>query len=312
MRIDPAAVGAKTFGVVGDVKPLPGYADENWRIETASGDVHVLKVSADSSTVPLQNSVLEAIATTPYQAPRVVATAVLNDGRTARLLTWVEGTAFADAGRPQEMARAIGVAAGHIVSALAPLDGGIPTEADDWNLASAADTIRNSASAINDERKRAIVFDVADHLDSIDFASLPQQVIHNDLNDDNVLLAAGEVVGVIDVGDAMRTARIAEPAIAAAYAIQHQDDPLSVAADLVEGFASVVDVTVAEAAALWPLIMGRLAISVVNSASGPRDNPHRLKSEAGGWDMLERFHAGDPAAMQSELSAAAGHQSRMP
>jgi 4-aminobutyrate aminotransferase-like enzyme len=53
--------------------------------------------------------------------------------------------------------------------------------------------------------------------------------------------------------------------------------------------------------------MGRLATSVVKSAAGPRDNPHRLKSEAGGWDLLERLHAGNAAMMRAELSAAAGH-----
>lgn len=307
MTLGPVAISAEYFGVTGVATPLPGYTDENWRIETTGGDVCVLKVSADSRTVPLQNSVLEAIAATPYRAPRIVATAVLGDGRTARLLTWVEGTAFADAGRPPEMARAIGVAAGQIVNALEPLEGGTPEEAGDWDLASASDTIRSRAPAIAEERKRAIVYDVADLFDTIDFASLPQQVIHNDLNDDNVLLADGAVVGVIDVGDTLRTARIAEAAIAAAYAIQHQEDPLSLASGLIAGFASVVDVTAEEAAAIWPLIMGRLATSVVKSASGPRDNPHRIKSEAGGWDVLERFHAGDRAVMRQELAAAAGY-----
>jgi 4-aminobutyrate aminotransferase-like enzyme/Ser/Thr protein kinase RdoA (MazF antagonist) len=307
MTLGPVAISAEHFGVIGTATPLPGYTDENWRIETAGGDVYVLKVSADSSTVSLQNSVLEAITLTSYRAPRVVATAVLDDGSTARLLTWVEGTASADANRPPETARAIGVAAGQIVNALASLEGGAPDEARDWDLASAADTIRNKASAIAGERKRVIVYGVADLLDTVDFASLPQQVIHNDLNDDNVLVANGEVVGVIDVGDTLRTARIAEAAIAAAYAIQDQEDPLSLASDLIEGFASVVEVTAEEAAVIWPLIMGRLATSVVKSASGPRDNPHRLKSEAGGWDLLERFQAGDDAVMRAELSAAAGH-----
>lgn len=287
MHTDPATISAG-FGVTGTATALPGYTDLNWRIVATTGNAYVLKVSADLSTLDLQNAVLEAIATTPYMAPRVIDATVLDDGRIARLLSWVEGTAFANAGRPPAAARSIGIAAGRIVEALTALEGEPPAEPRDWDLASGANTIRNNASAIDDGRRRAIVLGIADLLDTVDFGFLPHQIVHNDLNDDNVLLDHNEVVGIIDVGDTLWTARIAEAAIAAAYAIQHQDDPLSVAGDLIDGFASEVDITAAEADAFWPLVMGRLATSVVKSASGPRDNPHRTKSEEGGWDILDR------------------------
>ncbi len=306
MSVDPVAVAAEHFGVVGTATALPGYLDENHKIETADGSRYVLKISASVS--PLQDEMLKAIADrTPYQTSGLVGSTNLEDGRSARLLTWVDGMAFADAGRPPSLARAIGVAAGEVANALAPLEGGAPAGISTWDLASGVETIRSMAPAIDDERRRTIVLDAADLLDTLDFAALPHQVIHNDLSDDNVLVAGGAVAGVIDVADAVWSARIAEAAVAATYVMHHQEDPLSVACDLVGGFASVVDVTTDEAAAIWPLIMARMAISVVHSASGPRDNIHRTKSEAGGWDILERFHAGDSTMMRTELSTAAGH-----
>ncbi len=154
-----------------------------------------------------------------------------------------------------------------------------------------------------------MVVEIAGVVAGIVSSSLPRQVIHGDLNDDNILLANNEVVGVIDAGDAMYSLRIAELAIAAAYMILDQDDPRLVAHDLVAGFSSIVDVTPKEAAVIWPLIKGRLALSVVMSASGPRDNPHRIKSENLVWDILERFPAGDADCMAEELSSAAGHPS---
>ncbi len=306
MSIDPAAFTAEHFGVVGTATALPGYVDENHKIKASDGSLFVLKISTTVS--PLEDKVLEAIADrTPYRSPRLVGTTVLEDGRLARLLTWVEGIGFADAGRPPSLARAIGVAAGEVTSALAPLEEGVGPEVKDWDPSFFVDTIRIKAPAIDDGRRREIVLDAADLLETLDLSSLPHQVIHNDLNDDNVLVADGAVVGVIDVGDALGTARIAEAAIASAYAMHHQDDPVKVASDLINGFASAVAVTADEAAAIWPLTLGRLAISVVNSVASPPGNPHRIRSVAGGWGILERFHPADPAVMRAELSAAAGH-----
>ena len=232
----------------------------------------------------------------------------LSDGRTARLLTWVEGTPFSESGRPPESSRSIGVAVGRIVKALEPV-AAASTDRQDWDPATAHHTIRERAAAVTNEHRRAMVLEIAGVVAGLDLTSLPRQVIHGDLNDDNILLAEGDVSGVIDAGDAMHTIRIAELAIAAAYVILDQNDPLSVAHDLIAGFSSVVDVAPEEAEVIWPLIKGRLATSVVMSSSGPRDNPHRVKSENLVWDILERFPAGNSDFVAEQLSSAALHPS---
>ena len=192
MAFDPVAVTAGHFGIDGTASALPGYTDENWQIDADDGTRYVLKISAGDTA--LQDAVLEAVATTRFRVPSVVAATELDFGRITRLLTWVDGTAFADAGRPPEAAGAIGIAAGEIVDALSGLDRGEPLEPRDWDLANAPDVIRANAAAVPDEHRRAIVLAVADLLGGIDFERLPHQVIHNDLNDDNVLIAEGAVV----------------------------------------------------------------------------------------------------------------------
>ncbi len=315
LNIDAVAITAQRFGIVGTATPLPGYSDENFRIETETGEVFVLKVtSRDREHVRLQAAVFDAIRSkTPYETPKTVAagsnTAVtLLDGRTARLLTWVEGTSFSDSKRPPDNALAIGVAVGRIVDALEPV-AAASTDRPDWAPATADHTIRERAAAVNDERRRTLVLEIAGVVAELDLTSLPRQIIHGDLNDDNVLLADGRVSGVIDAGDAMHTIRIAEPAIAAAYAILDQNDPPSVAHDLIAGFASIVAIAPEEAEVIWPLIKGRLATSVVMAASGPRDNPHRVKSENQVWDILERFPAGNSDLMAEQVLSAARHAS---
>ena len=55
---------------------------------------------------------------------------------------------------------------------------------------------------------------------------LPHQVIHNDANEHNVLVADdGTVVGLIDFGDVVWTARVGGLAVAGAYAMQGQTRP---------------------------------------------------------------------------------------
>jgi hydroxylysine kinase len=56
-------------------------------------------------------------------------------------------------------------------------------------------------------------------------AGLPHQVVHQDLNDFNILMADGTVSGVIDFNDARTAPRVAELAVAAAYAMLSGPDP---------------------------------------------------------------------------------------
>ena len=45
LNIDAVAITAQHFGIVGTAAPLPGYSDENFRIETETGEVFVLKIT---------------------------------------------------------------------------------------------------------------------------------------------------------------------------------------------------------------------------------------------------------------------------
>ena len=99
-----------------------------------------------------------------------------------------------------------------------------------WDVRRAAAVIGDLAPTVRDPQRRRILEDVAERIDRLPLDGLPTQVIHNDLNDDNVLLENDRVVGVIDVGDAIRSVRIAEAAIAATYAMLDQEDPVSVGA----------------------------------------------------------------------------------
>ncbi|GAA4283633.1 hypothetical protein GCM10022261_11640 [Brevibacterium daeguense] len=77
---------------------------------------------------------------------------------------------------------------------------------------------------------------------------LPHQVVHQDLNDFNILIADGAIAGVIDFNDARTAPRVAEPAVAAAYAMLSSQDPLAAIRETCTGYAEAADASGAEGA----------------------------------------------------------------
>jgi hypothetical protein len=130
-------------------------------------------------------------------------------------------------------------------------------------------------------------------------------VVHGDLNTGNLLLDGDTVVGLVDFGDVRNTIRMSELAIACAYTMLCQDDPVTVAAQVCAGYREFCLPSATEASALFGLILGRLATSVCVSASLPRDNPHRHDTADATWDLLSRLVAADMSWISEELRAAA-------
>lgn len=97
------------------------------------------------------------------------------------------------------------------------------------------------------------------------FASLRWQVIHNDMNPDNVLLAgaaATDIAGVIDFGDMLRSPLIVDVAVAASYLRVFDGDPLSLIAEFLAGYHREVPLSRPEIDILHELIKVRLMTTV--------------------------------------------------
>jgi Ser/Thr protein kinase RdoA (MazF antagonist) len=94
-----------------------------------------------------------------------------------------------------------------------------------------------------DEPKRAVAKEVFDrYAEEVAprLAALPHQVIHNDANEQNVLVDdAGRLSGLVDFGDVVWSARVCGLAVAAAYAMAHREDPVGAVAPLVHGYDQV-------------------------------------------------------------------------
>ena len=125
-----------------------------------------------------------------------------------------------------------------------------------------------------------------------DYQQLRKQFIHNDLNDNNVLVNHNQVSGFIDFGDAVHSQLINEVAILCAYALMHKSDPLEAAAAVIKGYHSVLPLQNTELAHLYHLIGMRLAVSVTQAAiarTESPDNAYKAISEQPAWELLKSW-----------------------
>jgi Ser/Thr protein kinase RdoA (MazF antagonist) len=312
--VDHEEIARSQFGIDGKATPLPGYTDSNARIDSGTGESYLLRVVADPNfvTIDFIHSVMKTATKTSYTTPLPVRVPdgashrPLGDGSVALLYTWVDGMTFEASGRPPNAAFSIGRTAAEMVLTLDSMDTTYQQPDRHWDLLSASETIRAHANLVSGAHRRALIEQVLLRLRILDLDDLPKQAIHNDLNEGNILISDDQVVGVIDFGDTTHTIRIGELAIACAYAMLDQDDPMSVGRNIVSGYRSLLDTQERESSCLFDLILARLATSLCMGAR--RMEQRALSHEAADmtWDLLDRLLAADADSMTAEMGT---HQS---
>ena len=321
-------------------KSLPGEYDDNFHLTVVDGREFVLKImhpAREQSFVEMQCQALQHLARRAPQLslPRVCPTlsgdaftvATLSDGtkRLVWLLTYVPGPVLAKVNpHSPELLRGLGEFLGQLDAALRDFSHPAVHRELKWDLARAG-WIRDYLHHIGDSAQRALVekFLALYELEVVPaLPSLRRSVVYGDANDYNVLVSPAwpqprRVVSVIDFGDMHYGLTMSEVAIAAAYSMLGENDPLSAASAVVAGYHGVFPLSEDEISQLYALIAMRLAVSVTNSAhrkSLVSGDPYVTVSEAPAWEALEKVAAihprfarytfrdacGLPAAPQSE------------
>ncbi len=120
-------------------------------------------------------------------------------------------------------------------------------------------------------------------------SALPQQFIHGDAHDDNILINAGRVIGLLDFGDSGFNPTICELATCLPYLMMGRDNPMEIAASIVAAYHTARPLSDAEFSVLMPLVCGRLAVTVSMAAERRQIDPSHpawFISEQGAWDLL--------------------------
>lgn len=301
------------YGLDGMLQPLPAEWDQNFRLDAGDAGRFVVKIAnrgIPADVLDFQNAAMTRIVERGSAAccPRVVkdlsgasiATVPSPDGAVfrLRLLTYLPGRPMAQL-RPLDDTTLdrLGHALGELDRSLADFSHPAMDRELSWDLRRAT-WISAHIGAITDPRRRAMIERILlQYRGRVvpTLAHLPMSVIHNDANDENILLAAGpdgehHVAGLLDFGDMVRSHTVNEPAIACAYVILGSAGPLAAIAALAAGYHRARPLSDEEIEVLFPLACMRLCVSVTTSAIAARedpDNAHRQITDRQAWEMLE-------------------------
>jgi 4-aminobutyrate aminotransferase-like enzyme/Ser/Thr protein kinase RdoA (MazF antagonist) len=320
------------FGLaVGDAVTLGGEFDQNLRVTAGDGRHYLVKISTlpdtDLATATWHQQILSHLHQEAPELPlprlvpaadhalrAIVATS--RGDRMIRVLTWLPGEPLSDAEHhTDELLTELGEIAGRMSAALSTMPQPDAPITHDWDMRRARAVVDDGIDAVTDDGQRADVEEVMRWFDAVAplLPGLPPGVAHQDLNDSNILvhqdIGGGQAIsGVLDLGDALYTVRVAELAVATAYALVRKDDPLRVAALVVSGFDAVAPLTDDELAVVFPLAAARLAMNAATwtQRNANSHNAHGEKRMRHTWPALAKVARIDPDYAEAALRRACG------
>ena len=311
------------FSYDGIASALPSYQDQNFKLTKETGEKAVLKIfnaSDIGNHVRDRAEVLALLAGSKLPIPHILdqASVKLNgESHHVWLVSWLEGTPLGLV-RPitPGLEREVGYLLGKMDLLLKRFDRRLQASVFVWDLANAPETLREHIPYVSTGDRGLIQFFLDQFLSLVEprWAALPKQTIHNDGNDYNFLVgppteSPRQISGILDFGDIVHSARIGNPAIAAAYLSMHRDDPIEAMCTVLKGYHSANPVSEEEVAVFFTLVGARLATSVSMSArqrSREPDNEYLTISTVGALKCLRKLVDIHPRLATYRLRAALG------
>lgn len=273
-------VARRHYGLSASARELVSERDRNFRLQTEDGRSFVLKIAnaaEDPAVTDFQVRALLHVTAqkTDIAVPEIVPT---RDGahsflldtaaglHVTRLVTWLDGVVMRARPLTTALARDFGAYAARLGRALAEFRHPGADHSLLWDMRRAG-RVRELTDYIRDGELRRCVSDCLDRFlgqQLPQFPALRSQVVHNDLNPENVLLAADDdtrVAGVIDFGDMVASPLIVDVAVAASYLRKFDGDPLEYVREFVAAYQAVTPLEPRELALLVDLVRVRLAMT---------------------------------------------------
>jgi hydroxylysine kinase len=304
------ALALQHYGLRAKARRLIGERDQNFGLLADDGAQLLLKLihpAEDPAVTDFQTSLLLHMARTAPDLPvqRVVPTrdgaadrrVTLDDGtvRGMRMVSFMPGALQKSVPSSDRQRRNLGVALAGIQIALVDFAHDADRTDIAWDIAHTP-RIRTMLPAVADAARRAMLEDaigVFERTIAPVAARLRAQVVHNDLSGDNVVVDPDDhdrIAGVIDFGDATRTASINDVAIAATYNLLPGAEPLGGAVALIAGFHATKPLLADEIALLPELILARMVvrigISEWRALRFPENRAYILRNVPTAWAQL--------------------------
>ena len=294
----------KEYGLDGEFRSIVSERDQNFLLTTADSRRFVVKIANAAEPRAVTEFQVQALLhleqrDCPVPVPRVVRsdagdpmTLIADQAReySLRIVDYLPGRPLEAFPLEVHLARKLGACLAEIGVALQDFTHRGDHHALLWDIRR-VEHLRPLVKHIANTRLRETVcrcLDVfaADVLPRL--AALRSQVIHNDLNPGNVLIAPAvpaAIGGVIDFGDMLHAPLIIDVAVGAAY-LRSRDDVLALIAPFVTGYNAVTPLERRELALLYDLVRMRLATSITilawRQSARAADDAYMLKTQQGG------------------------------
>ena len=293
--------------MVASAETLGSHQDHNFLLTSTDGAHRLLKVANPGTSVAELEAQSVAARLVAGAAPRIRVPLALDpetgaDSETgastvrvlehegqsapARVLDYLDGRTLSGSGHLAPRAvRALGQLAAQVDLALVDFEHPGTLRESQWDLRRAADVLAVLLPYVGEAALRERLQDAATEATTALAAvahGLPEQVIHGDLTDDNVVSrdAVGRIPdGVIDFGDLNRTWTVGELAVTVSSLLHHDGVDIARAMAAVAGYHQTRPLTRAEAEALWPLVVIRAAVLVASGHHVMATDPGNLYAE---------------------------------
>jgi Ser/Thr protein kinase RdoA (MazF antagonist) len=305
---DAVCFAREIYGLTAAASTLLSERDQNFALETAAGEKCVLKIAKsdeDRSALELQNAVLKhAAQRAPHLAlPRLIPASSGEDMVTIsnahgesyfmRLLSWLDGEIVVHAfPHDDALLASLGAVLAEVDMALQGFSHPAMHRELHWDV-KRADLALTHLSLLTREQQ-PIVRQFMHAWEGVEWKALRHSLIHGDANDYNVLVRGGRVVGLLDFGDMVYSAVVCDLAIALAYALLDQPDPLEASIPIIRAYHAKFALTEREIEALYPLMTARLCMSLCYAAYNAqvkRGDAYQLVTAGPAWMLLQHLVA---------------------
>ena len=286
------------YGLEGELERLDGEFDLNIAVRTGGRLDAVLKVmrpDCDPGLVGMQVEALDHLASTipDLPVPRVIrrhdaaASAAVSGPSGAERIAWVisaiDGMPLgAMRPHPSALIHEIGHTLGRMAEAMKGFDHPALERGFKWHPLRPHWAFSHVVEILDEDLKVLIntYFEIFEESIESEILELESQAVHCDGNDYNLLVSPSldgpSLSGVIDFGDMVRAPAVCDLATAAAYMVLDKPRPMEALTALVGGYAAARPMTAREIEMVFPLMMVRLGVSLVNSSIMAREHPDDL------------------------------------
>ena len=294
-KIHWAQVVSDRWNLSGQYKILNSEFDFNFELIQSNGSkfiVKIMRLDCEKSFLDAQVSILEFLKKdeSALPIPKIIksvsgnsyelAADLNNDERIIWVLEKIEGIMLSNVSPiSKNLMLDLGKKVASLDLASKKFTADINPPSNKWDLTKPL-WIRDNIPEILDPELELIINEILDDFLNISdrLNHLPHYWIHNDLNDQNLLvgfLSNGQAFlsGILDFGDLSKSPTICNVAICSAYLLILPGIGLNLQLEFLLGYHSINPISEEELDILFTLIITRLAVSYVNSSIMAKDKP---------------------------------------